>query len=532
MTDIMKKINRNKASDIYKIKPTIMRDLTDFIAPILTKHTNKAIDEHDYPDPLKLTKVIELYKAKQRDNPANYRPISLLPIIAKLIDTLINNQLMEHLTEHNIISPTQYAFRPNSSTTLALQTILDNIHKHKSDKHPTLAIYIDLSKAYDTISHEKLLHKLRHDFNFTTETVTFFKSYFRNRIQTMHTQHAQSEERVITDGIPQGSTLSTTFFLLYINDIIRTVPNSSVYTYADDTTLIVTSPSIPALQALAQTELNSLINYFHTNDLVPNPTKTNYSVFCPSNVIEPSVQWWDNPRPHPVLKLQVQTTRLRQKRQAKLLGVMIQDNLKFHQTVLKIIKKLQPTIQCFRYANKLLPTETMRQLYYSQIFPHLIGEITVWGTDNPYTSYLQPLVRTHKRIIRLIKNLPPRTHTKPLMTELKILNISNLYIHRTCMQQHSFVYPSRQLNRPQHNNQPLWTAEVHDYPTRYSLQRHQYVPNPHKQFKKRRPAHETSHFAAKHWTIWNSMPELIRTERNREAFKHALKEHLLQRQSS
>ena len=275
---IMKKMKRNKASDIYKIKPTIMRDLTEFIAPIITELINTSIDEGDYPDALKLTKVIELYKAKDRTLPKNYRPISLLPIIAKLVDTLFNNQLMEHLTKHNIISPTQYAFRPNSSTTLALQTILDQLRKHKNDKQPTLAIYIDLSKAYDTISHEKLLHKLQHDFNFTPHTVSIFRAYLTNRQQSTHTQHAQSKVQTITHGIPQGSTLSTTFFLLYINEIVRTVPQSTVYTYADDTTLIITAGTVEQLQKLAQTELNNLIRYFHTNNLVPNPTKTNYSL--------------------------------------------------------------------------------------------------------------------------------------------------------------------------------------------------------------------------------------------------------------
>jgi len=173
---------------------------------------------------------------------------------------------MEHLTKHNIISPTQYAFRPNSNTTLALQTVLDEIHRHTSDNNPTLAIYVDLSKAYDTISHEKLLHKLRHDFNFTAPTVAFFSSYFRNRIQSTHTQHAQSQKQTITHGIPQGSTLSTTFFLLYINDIIHTVPDSTVYTYADDTTLIITANTPEALRRLAQSELNNLISYFHSKE--------------------------------------------------------------------------------------------------------------------------------------------------------------------------------------------------------------------------------------------------------------------------
>ena len=120
-TDTMDKINPNKATDIFNIQPAILKDLTHFIAPLLTTLFNRAIDENTYPDPLKVTKVIELYKKKDPTSPKNYRPISLLPIIAKIFDTLINIQLMTHLIEHNILSPTQYAFRPNSSTTLTLQ---------------------------------------------------------------------------------------------------------------------------------------------------------------------------------------------------------------------------------------------------------------------------------------------------------------------------------------------------------------------------------------------------------------------------
>ena len=97
----MNKINRNKASDIYKIKPTIIKDLTPFLSPILTELFNRSIDENQYPDSLKLTKAIELYKANDRTLPANYRPISLLPIIAKLLDTIINQQLMKHLLEYH-----------------------------------------------------------------------------------------------------------------------------------------------------------------------------------------------------------------------------------------------------------------------------------------------------------------------------------------------------------------------------------------------------------------------------------------------
>ena len=192
VTTTMNAINRNKANDIYKIKPTIIKDLTPFLAPILTVLINRSIDENDYPDSLKLTKAIELYKAKDKTLPENYRPISLLQIIAKLLDTIINRQHTNHLTRHDIISPTQYTSRPHSNCTLALQTIIDRAITHTEKHNPTLAIYIDLSRAYDTISHTKFINKLKHEFNFLPETLQFFASYFRNRKQSLHTQNAQS----------------------------------------------------------------------------------------------------------------------------------------------------------------------------------------------------------------------------------------------------------------------------------------------------------------------------------------------------
>jgi hypothetical protein len=102
----LKQINRNKASDIYKVKPAIIKDLADFLPPILTPLFNASIDENEYPDSLKYTKLIELYKTGDKTLPSNYRPISLLPIIAKLLDTIINNQLMDYLLEQKMISPT------------------------------------------------------------------------------------------------------------------------------------------------------------------------------------------------------------------------------------------------------------------------------------------------------------------------------------------------------------------------------------------------------------------------------------------
>lgn len=501
----MKLINRNKASDIYKIKPTIVKDLAPFLSPILTVLFNKSIDENEYPDSLKLTKAIELYKSKDRTLPENYRPISLLPIIAKLLDTIINEQLMEHLNKYNIISPTQYAFRPNSNCTLALQTIIDNITKNKTSHKPTLAIYIDLSKAYDTISHEKLIKKLQNEFNFTPETIAFFTSYFHNRHQSVHTQHAQSHTQVITHGIPQGSTLSTTFFLLYINNIISTVPNSKVYTYADDTTLIITTETEQELQQLATSELSNLIRYFHQNNLVPNPTKTQFSVFYPKSTSQ-------------AIELQVHNKPIKETAQAPLLGIIVRSDLKHEATITNIIKKLQPIIQKFRYATKLLPTHSMKQQYYSLAYPHLIGAISVWGTNERKSTRLQPLIRTQKKLIRLIKNLPPRTHTKPILIELEMLSIPDLYTLRCSIEMHTYVYPTASANRPEHNHNYINTFQVHNYRTRHSQQATLHAPR------------SMEHYTKQYTQVWNALPSKIRETRELDTFKTDLRKHLLEQQ--
>lgn len=511
VSETLKKMNPHKANDIYKIQPRIIKDMTPFLSPILSKLFNKAIKENEYPDALKSTKAIEIYKAKDKTLPENYRPISLLPIIAKTLDTIINTQLMQHLLQHNMLSPTQYAFRPKSNCTMALQTIIDEIIKQKTQKHPTLAIYVDLSKAYDTVSHDRLISKLKNEFNFTAETTQFFQSYLTNRQQSLHTQHATSSTRIISHGIPQGSTLSPTLFILYINNIIKTVPKSKVYTYADDTTLIISAHTLDELKSLAQSELNNLIKYFHINNLVPNSTKTNYTVFYP--------------REHTDIQLKVNEQSIERHREARLLGLMVQDKLKHDQTIITIIRKLQPMLQKFRYANKFLSTRVMVQQYYTHVYSHLTGTITIWGSDKPNCTRIQPLIRTQKRFIRLIKNLPPREHTSPIMKELEILSIPNIYTLRMCTEAHPHMHDNAIQNLPENNHHYTRVDQIHTYPTRHSLQGYRYIPN-----ERQNPELNVSHFTKQYIRVWNKLPKTLRDIPKLETFKTELKRHLLNQQ--
>ena len=261
------------------------------------------------------------------------------------------------------------------------------------------------------------------------------------------------------------------------------------------------------------------MSYFHTNNLVPNPTKTNYTTFFPT--------------PSPTdLYLHINDTTLTQNTEAPLLGVIIQNHIHKHtHTVTKIIRKLQPIIQKLKYAKHFLPTATMKQLYYTHAYPHLIGAIPIWGTADPTKEYIKPLIRTQKKLIRMIKNVPPRTHTKPLLNELQLLNIPNLYIYRVSKEIHQYIHPPNEhKNRPQHDHIYKSVTQIHSHNTRLAASNHQFIPNPYQYNPHTQPAHTAAYLTQLYTTIWNALPEDIRKTTAETSFKSSLKNYLLEQQ--
>ena len=216
---------------------------------------------------------------------------------------------------------------------------------------------------------------------------------------------------------------------------------------------------------------------------------------------------------------------------AKLLAIYVQNDLKHHKTISDIIRKLQPTIFNFRRATKLLPTKYMRNEYFTHIYPHLIMNISIWGTPDPTKTYIQPLVRLQKKIVRILKNVPPGTHTKPLMTELGILNITNLYILRVTAEMHPYIYPKHETNRPDHFHNYTSVAQIHGHATRQSRRRQHYIPNTNQYAASYVPDETRNHFTDKYTATWNTLPLEIREESELKAFKRCLNEHLLKQQS-
>ena len=217
-----------------------------------------------FPDELKIAKVIPLFK---KDDPKllnNYRPISLLPTISKVIEKIIFTQLSTYFNENKLIFDNQYGFRPKHSTEYAALELVDRIITHMDNKEVPINIFLDLSKAFDTIDHTILLAKLRY-YGIHDTALLLMKCYLNNRKQYVEFEDTKSEILPITVGVPQGSILGPLLFIIYINDFSQASCIFKFIMYADDTMLFSNLKSfgkkIQTKEYLINAELSNVLEW-------------------------------------------------------------------------------------------------------------------------------------------------------------------------------------------------------------------------------------------------------------------------------
>ena len=228
-----------------------------------------------YPEALKISKVIPIHEGGATDDLNNYRPISLLSIFDKIMEKLMHKRLYDFLQEQNILLHNQFGFRKNNSTTNALLQITEKIKETIDKKKYGCGIFIDLSKAFDTVNHVILLRKLEH-YGIRGVAHDWFKSYLTNRKQYVFLNGEYSEFANITCGVPQGSVLGPLLFLIYINDLPNISKVLNFYLFADDTNIYYEAESLNKLETIINKELKKLHTWLIVNRLSLNIDKTNF----------------------------------------------------------------------------------------------------------------------------------------------------------------------------------------------------------------------------------------------------------------
>ena len=417
VTSHLRKLKRNKAVGLDKIPPGYLKDVAYVIAKPLSRVINLSLTSGVILNDFKLGGVIPLFKSGSVSNTDNYRPISVLPILSKILEKCVHTQVMSYLESNNLLSIYQFGFRKNRSTELAATYFVDNIRRSMDNGELTGAIYIDLSKAFDTISHSSLLAKLPR-FGIVGTPKEWFTNYLFGRSQRVIFDSALSTPQPIYCGVPQGSILGPLLFLIHFNDSANTLVHCKIVKYADDTVLFVSHKSIEVIERLLNEDFNNFCSWLGDNELVINTKigKTEYMVFGTSKRL--------NQLNDPPLNLSYHGIFINRTDSYKYLGITVNGSLNMCDNFRFALKKASTRVNLLRRVRYFINAPTALKIYVSMIIPTLTYCPLVTSCVN--NTLLRKVEDLEKRVYKIIST----------NTEDEIPKITSIYKKRCC----SYVY--------------------------------------------------------------------------------------------
>lgn len=272
--DVTSTLKASTSCGVDGISSNILRQIMPNIIDPVVYIFNLSISTGSVPSPLKVAKVIPIFKAGDKHSFSNYRPISILPALSKVLEKLIYSRIIKFLNKYNILSDNQFGFRAKHSTYMAINKLYDKITTALDQKLCTVGIFLDLSKAFDTLDHQILLNKLN-SYGIRGLANLWIKNYLMNRNQFVMFNYHSSSISLIRCGVPQGSILGPLLFLIYINDLSRCSSILQFIMFADDTNIIYSHHDPKLLELTLNEELKIISNWFKLNKLSLNIKKKN-----------------------------------------------------------------------------------------------------------------------------------------------------------------------------------------------------------------------------------------------------------------
>ena len=411
--DTQKAIDKleNKSSSGHDgISNKLLKLLKMELSKSLTLIINQMITTGIFPDSFKISKITPLFKKGDVSLLSNYRPISLLPTISKIFERILYNQLCEYFNSNNLLAEQQYGFRTNHSTEYAAVRLVDTISKEMESGSTPTALYIDLSKAFDTLSFDILLYKLNY-YGVKSNAFKLLKNYLTNRKQYVVFNSQNSETVDITTGVPQGSILGPLLFSICINDLITISNKLKFIMYADDTTIYFNLEDFDPyhLKRDINNELEKITLWLKMNKLSLNVQKTKFMIFHRKQ------------KQISEINIAINDTDIERVESFNFLGLHIHESLSWRTHADTVKNKVSKVVGILYRLKNIFPMYILQTLYNSLIVSYINYGLLLWGVESHRVESLQ------KKAIHLITNSNYSSHTTPLFIELGLLKVQDMF---------------------------------------------------------------------------------------------------------
>ena len=403
--------------DLWGMSIKVCTSIIETIAPYLALIFNLCVDQGVFPDLMKYSKVIPLFKSGDSKDTNNYRPVSVLPVFSKVFEKVMLNQMLNHFNTNKILHDQQYGFTKGRCTTDAGVTLLKHVFTAWEEAKDAIGIFCDLSKAFDCVNHETLLLKLEH-YGIGKLALRLVNSYLNDRQQKVQINGVNSLGLKVKMGVPQGSILGPFLFLVYINDLPHLLKNQpQMVLFADDTSLIFKINRRASNLDDVNNALLQVQHWFTANNLVLNGKKTKCIRFALPNVKSTDCD------------IVLNKEKLEFVDKTVFLGITLDSRLQWGPHLTSLAGRLSSAAYAVRKIRQFTNVDTARLVYFSYFHSIMSYGILLWGR----AADIESIFILQKRAIRAIYGLRRRDSLRELFKDINIMTVPCQYIYENIM---------------------------------------------------------------------------------------------------